>query len=87
LWGHSQEIDARGHWSKLENVLIYIAGRKNIRYLTNAEILMIPKKKTMKKRVINIAMASMITPNYRNTNPEVKPGKKYQISRLFRKPK
>ena len=64
MWVHFQEIDTHGHWSKLENVLIYIAGRKNIRYLTNAEILMIPKKKTMKKRVINIAMFPMITPNY-----------------------
>jgi peptidoglycan/xylan/chitin deacetylase (PgdA/CDA1 family) len=45
LWGHSKEIDTLSHWGKLENVLAYIAGRKNIRYLTNAEILMVPKKK------------------------------------------
>ena len=64
LWGHSKEIDARNQWSKLENVLIYVSGKKNIRYLTNAEILMVPKKKTMKKRIISIATAPTIVPNY-----------------------
>ncbi len=38
LWGHSWEIDNHGDWEKLESVLRYISGRKNVRYVTNAEL-------------------------------------------------
>jgi peptidoglycan/xylan/chitin deacetylase (PgdA/CDA1 family) len=39
LWGHSWEIDQHDDWQKLENVLSYIAGKKQVRYITNGELL------------------------------------------------
>jgi peptidoglycan-N-acetylglucosamine deacetylase len=64
LWGHSREIDARNQWGKLENVLTYISGKKNIRYLTNSEIIAIDKKKTTRIKIVNICIQPSITPNY-----------------------
>ena len=40
LWGHSWEMDSYNQWDKLENILIYISKRKNVRYLTNSEVIM-----------------------------------------------
>ncbi len=39
LFGHSWEIDQYGMWQELEEILKYIAGRKNVRYLTNSQAL------------------------------------------------
>jgi peptidoglycan-N-acetylglucosamine deacetylase len=39
LWGHSWEIEKYHQWDKLENVLIYISKRENVRYLTNYEVI------------------------------------------------
>ncbi len=38
LWGHSWEVDGHGDWEKLEAVLRYISGKKNVRYITNGEL-------------------------------------------------
>ncbi len=39
LWGHSWVIDKYNDWNKFEKVLNYISNRKNLRYLTNSEII------------------------------------------------
>jgi DNA-binding transcriptional MerR regulator len=39
LWGHSWEVDARGDWHRLERVLEHIAGRPDVTYLQNRELL------------------------------------------------
>ena len=39
LWGHSWVIDKCNDWKKFEKVLSYISKRKNVRYLTNSEII------------------------------------------------
>lgn len=38
LWGHSWEIDKRGDWQKLEEVLQYISGQEGVHYVTNGEL-------------------------------------------------
>jgi len=38
LWGHSWEIEEHYEWPKLERVLEYISGRKDVHYLNNGEI-------------------------------------------------
>jgi peptidoglycan-N-acetylglucosamine deacetylase len=38
LWGHSWEIGLLNLWERLEAVLEYIAGRPDVRYLTNGEV-------------------------------------------------
>jgi len=38
FWGHSWLIEESSEWDKLENVLSYIANRKNVKYLTNSEL-------------------------------------------------
>jgi len=38
FWGHSWIIDRKNEWKKLENVLSYIAKRRNVRYVTNGEL-------------------------------------------------
>lgn len=35
LWGHSWEVDAHGDWTRLENVLEYIANRPGVQYVAN----------------------------------------------------
>ncbi|HEV2339195.1 MAG TPA: polysaccharide deacetylase family protein [Patescibacteria group bacterium] len=37
LWGHSWEFEKFNSWEKLENVFRYIANRKNVYYMSNAE--------------------------------------------------
>ena len=39
LWGHSWEIEKNHYWHKLENLLVYISNRKNLKYLTNSEMI------------------------------------------------
>ena len=39
LWGHSWELEAYGMWDDLEKLLAYIARHKNIRFVTNSELL------------------------------------------------
>jgi peptidoglycan/xylan/chitin deacetylase (PgdA/CDA1 family) len=39
LWGHSWEVDARGDWQRLERVLEHIAGRPDVTYLQNRDLL------------------------------------------------
>lgn len=39
LWGHSWEIEKYGMWQELEEILDYIAGRQNVLYLTNSQVL------------------------------------------------
>ncbi len=39
LWGHSWEIEKYGMWKELEEILEYIAHRKDVLYLTNSEVL------------------------------------------------
>ena len=39
LWGHSWELDRFELWGPLERTLERLAGRKDVRYLTNAEAL------------------------------------------------
>ncbi|HVZ12635.1 MAG TPA: polysaccharide deacetylase family protein [Patescibacteria group bacterium] len=39
LWGHSWEIEKHKNWEKLEELLKYISGRKNISYLTNSQLI------------------------------------------------
>jgi len=36
--GHSWEIDRNHDWSRLERVLKHIAGRTDVRYVTNGEL-------------------------------------------------
>jgi peptidoglycan/xylan/chitin deacetylase (PgdA/CDA1 family) len=38
LWGHSWEIDTKGDWTRLENVLRYISRRQNVRYIKNSDL-------------------------------------------------
>lgn len=38
LWGHTWEMDKYNDWDKLERVLAYISYRKNVKYLTNSEV-------------------------------------------------
>ena len=40
IWGHSYEFDAGGGWRNLEEFCRFIAGRGDIAYLTNREILL-----------------------------------------------
>ena len=35
LWGHSWEIEAHHDWTRLENVLKYIANRAGVQYVAN----------------------------------------------------
>ena len=37
LWGHSWELDEHNLWGQLERTLERLGGRRNVRYLTNAE--------------------------------------------------
>ena len=39
LWGHSWEIEKYGMWKELESIFKYIAGRENVVYLTNSQVL------------------------------------------------
>ena len=39
LWGHSWEVDARGDWGRLERVLGYIAGRPQVAYVANHDVI------------------------------------------------
>jgi peptidoglycan-N-acetylglucosamine deacetylase len=39
LWGHSWEIEKNHYWHSLENLLIYISNKKNVKYLTNSEVI------------------------------------------------
>lgn len=39
LWGHSWEVDARRDWHRLERVLDHIAGRADVEYVTNRNLL------------------------------------------------
>jgi len=39
LWGHSWVINKYNDWDKFEKVLSCISNRKNVRYLTNSEII------------------------------------------------
>lgn len=39
LWGHSWEIEKRRDWERLERVLRYIGGRREVHYATNAELI------------------------------------------------
>jgi peptidoglycan/xylan/chitin deacetylase (PgdA/CDA1 family) len=38
LWGHSWEIEAHGDWTRLEGFLAHLAGRENVRFVTNHEL-------------------------------------------------
>lgn len=40
LWGHAYEFDADNNWQRLERVLDRIAGRSDIFFGTNAEVLL-----------------------------------------------
>lgn len=39
IWGHSWEIDKFKAWDKLESLFSYISGRKNVKYVNNAELI------------------------------------------------
>lgn len=39
LWGHSWEINGHGDWRRLERVLDHVAGRADVKYLTNGEVI------------------------------------------------
>jgi glycosyltransferase involved in cell wall biosynthesis/peptidoglycan/xylan/chitin deacetylase (PgdA/CDA1 family) len=47
LWGHSWEVDGHGDWEKLEGVLKYISGKKNVRYVTNGELSAVVKPRLL----------------------------------------
>jgi glycosyltransferase involved in cell wall biosynthesis len=47
LWGHSWEINDHHDWEKLDNVLKYIANKKNVQYVTNSEIAVLNRKKIL----------------------------------------
>jgi len=38
LWGHSCEIERYRMWKQLEEVLRYVSGRSDVRYLTNGQL-------------------------------------------------
>lgn len=38
LWGHSWEIDRHGDWDRLTDVFSYIAGRPEVSYATNGDL-------------------------------------------------
>lgn len=40
LWGHSWIVDNKNEWGKLESVLSYIAKRRNVRYVSNGELIL-----------------------------------------------
>jgi len=39
IWGHSWELEQRGLWKTLEEILQHIAHRESVLYLTNAQVL------------------------------------------------
>ncbi len=38
LWGHSHEIEAHGHWDRLERFLQWLVAQPNVTFITNAEV-------------------------------------------------
>ena len=52
LWGHSWDMDKHKDWDKLENVLVYISKRKNVKYLANSEIITNQKNKKIKILIV-----------------------------------
>lgn len=38
LWGHSNELEEKEEWDKLDRVFSYISKRETVRYMTNGEI-------------------------------------------------
>ena len=40
FWGHSWIIDKNNDWGRLERVLSYISRRKNVRYVSNGELIL-----------------------------------------------
>ena len=47
LWGHSWEIDGHNDWERLEDVLRYIAHKKDVQYLTNGELASVQQNKIL----------------------------------------
>ena len=39
LYGHSWEIEEKGLWDELKEMLDYVAEREGVQYVTNAEVL------------------------------------------------
>ena len=39
LWGHSWEVEQQGMWDQLEEVFRYVAGREQVTYCTNGELI------------------------------------------------